>query len=176
VLELLFERLGAGPLRLDVEQARPEILHPGRSATLMLDGRRIGWLGELRPGVREGRDVVVVAELALDPVLETAQRVERFEPLARFPAVDRDLSVLADAGVAAGDLVERVRGAAGGLLRRVEVKDRYDRPPVPAGKVSLMLGLRYQLPERTLTSEEVQASVEAVIRELRAAGLEIRGE
>ena len=47
---------------------------------------------------------------------------------------------------------------------------------VPAGKVSLMLGLRYQRPERTLTSEEVQVSVEAVIRGLRAAGLEIRGE
>jgi phenylalanyl-tRNA synthetase beta subunit len=54
--------------------------------------------------------------------------------------------------------------------------DRYDRPPVPAGKVSLTVSLRYQDPERTLTGEEVQASVEGVIRQLRAAGLEIRGE
>ena len=58
----------------------------------------------------------------------------------------------------------------------MEVKDRYDRPPVPAGKVSLMLSLRFQDPSRTLTSDEVQASVEAVIRELRGAGLEIRGK
>ena len=89
--------------------------------------------------------------------------------------MERDLSILADAGVAAGEVVRKVQAAAGELLRRVEVKDRYDRPPVPAGKVSLMLSLRYQDPARTLTSDEVQASVEAVIRELRGAGLEIRG-
>jgi phenylalanyl-tRNA synthetase beta chain len=88
--------------------------------------------------------------------------------------VDRDLSVLADVAVAAGGIVEKVKGAAGELLRLVEVKDRYDRPPVPEGKVSLTLSLRYQHPSRTLTSDEVQASVEAVIRELRGAGLEIR--
>ena len=100
----------------------------------------------------------------------------RFEPLARYPSVERDLSVLADSGTPAGALVHKVQGAAGELLCRVEVKDRYDRPPVPEGKVSLMLSLRYQDPSRTLTSEEVQASVEAVIRELRSAGLDIRGE
>ena len=96
--------------------------------------------------------------------------------MARFPAIERDLSIVADAGGAASQLVEIVRKAGGDLLLRVEVKDRYDRPPVPPGKVSLMLGLRYQDPQRTLTNEEVQASVEAVIRELRGAGLEIRGE
>jgi phenylalanyl-tRNA synthetase beta chain len=176
VLELLFERLGSGGFRLDAEGARPEILHPGQSAAVVLDGEAIGWLGSLRPGVREEKEPVVVAELALDPVIESSGRAVRFEPLARFPSVERDLSVLAEAGAAAGNLVEMVQNAGGGLLRRVEVTNRYDRPPVPAGKVSLLLGLLYQHPERTLTSEEVQASVEAVIRELREAGLEIRGE
>jgi phenylalanyl-tRNA synthetase beta chain len=142
----------------------------------MLEGRAIGWLGALRPGVREGRDPVVVAEVVLDPLLARAGTVVRFESLARYPSVERDLSVLADSGTAAGDLVEKVQGAAGELLCRAEVKDRYDKPPVPEGKVSLMLSLSYQHRSRTLTSDEVQASVEAVIRELRNAGLEIRGE
>ena len=77
---------------------------------------------------------MVVAELALDPLLARASGVARFEPLARFPAVDRDLSVLADAGVAAGVSSRRCRRRAGELLRLAEVKDRYDRPPVPAGQ------------------------------------------
>ncbi len=175
-LELVFERLGLGPLVLDPEGPRPDILHPGQSAAVVLGPERIGWLGTLRPGVREGKDPVVVAEIALDPVLRRATTVARFETLARQPAVERDLSVLADVGMAAGEIVAKVEAAAGELLRQAEVKDRYDRPPVPAGKVSLMLSLRYQDPSRTLTSEEVQASVEAVIRELRGAGLEIRGE
>ena len=112
--------------------------------------------GALRPGVREGRDPVVVAEVVLDPLLARAGGVVRFDSLARFPSVDRDLSVLADAAVAAGGIVEKVQGAAGELLCLVEVKDRYDRPPVPEGKVSLMISLRYQHPSRTLTSDEVQ--------------------
>ena len=175
-LELVFERLGLGPLVLDPEGPRPDILHPGQSAAVVLGPERIGWLGTLRPGVREGKGPVVVAEIALDPVLRRATTVARFETLARQPAVERDLSVLADVGMAAGEIVKKVEAAAGELLRWAEVKDRYDRPPVPAGKVSLMLSLRYQDPSRTLTSEEVQASVEAVIRELRGAGLDIRGE
>jgi phenylalanyl-tRNA synthetase beta subunit len=54
--------------------------------------------------------------------------------------------------------------------------DRYAGNQVPSGKVSLTLGLRFQNDERTLTSEEVQADVDGIVRELRAAGLEIRGE
>lgn len=176
LLELLFERLGAGDLALGAAGPRPDILHPGQSAAVVREGEVLGWMGALRPGVREGRDPVVVAEIVLDPLLAGAGPVTRFEPLARFPAVDRDLSVLADFTEPAGGIVERARRVAGELLRFVEVKDRYDRPPVPEGKVSLMLSLRYQHPSRTLTSDEVQASVEAVIRELRGAGLEIRGK
>jgi len=58
----------------------------------------------------------------------------------------------------------------------VSLVDRYTGNQVPAGKVSLTVSLRFQDRERTLTSEEVQASVDAVVRELRVAGLEIRGE
>ena len=54
--------------------------------------------------------------------------------------------------------------------------DRYQGPPVPAGKVGLTLSLVYHDPSRTLTGEEVQSSVDAVVAGLRAGGAEIRGE
>jgi phenylalanyl-tRNA synthetase beta chain len=176
LLQSLLERLGAPPPTLDAAGPRPAFLHPGQSAAVGLEGRAIGWLGALGPGVREGREVVIVAEIALEPLLARRAAPSRFEPMPRFPAVGRDVSVLGARGIVAADLLARVRRAAGPLLRQVEVTDRYDRPPLPPGTLSLMLSLRYQHPERTLTGEEVQASVEAVIRELRAAGLEIRGE
>jgi phenylalanyl-tRNA synthetase beta chain len=62
------------------------------------------------------------------------------------------------------------------LLRDVTVVDRYAGDRIPPGKVSLTLTLRYQHPERTLTGEEVQASLERVTRALKARGAEIRGE
>ena len=92
------------------------------------------------------------------------------------PAVSRDLSVLCDAGVSAAEIAEGIRRAGGELLNSVTVVDRYEGDPVPRGRVSLTLRLRYQDPRRTLTGEEVQASVEAVIRDLRSRGAEIRGE
>jgi phenylalanyl-tRNA synthetase beta chain len=100
----------------------------------------------------------------------------RFQALPRFPGVSRDLSLLCPEGLAAVEIEARIRRAGGGLLREAQVVDRYQSPTFPPGYVSLTLSLRYQHPERTLTSEEVQASVENVIRELRSAGAEIRGE
>lgn len=69
-----------------------------------------------------------------------------------------------------------MRRAAGGLLRSVSVVDRYTGHPLPPGKLSLTVSLRFQDRERTLTGEEVQGAVDGIIRELRGAGLEIRGE
>ena len=78
--------------------------------------------------------------------------------------------------VAAGLMAALALRAGGPVLRSVTVADRYQGAPVPEGRVSLMLALRYQDPTRTLTGEEVERSVAAVAAALRAAGAEIRGE
>jgi phenylalanyl-tRNA synthetase beta chain len=133
----------------------------------------------LHPELRsrlELRDEAVVVEIAIEELLEKAQRIVRFQALDRFPVVERDLSILCDEGVSAAEVLARVRRGAGARLRSVRLVDRYAGNQVPSGKVSLTLGLRFQNDERTLTSEEVQADVDGIVRELRAAGLEIRGE
>jgi phenylalanyl-tRNA synthetase beta chain len=117
-----------------------------------------------------------VAELNLDLLSLQTAPAARFQPLPRFPGAERDLSILSSAEVEAETVVNVIRKAAGPALVEVTVTDRYDRPPVPAGKVSLLLSLRYEDRERTLTGDRVQASVDKVIRELRSAGFDIRGE
>jgi phenylalanyl-tRNA synthetase beta chain len=84
--------------------------------------------------------------------------------------------VVSDEGVPAAEIEARIRRAAGELLREVSVVDRYVGPRVTPGHKSLTFSLVYQDPGRTLTGEEVQASVDRVVAALRAAGLEIRGE
>jgi len=118
----------------------------------------------------------VVAEVSLEAALAEEMAPERFQALPRFPEVARDLSVVGDAPLAAAEIEARVASAAGELLRSVAVTDRFEGPPLPAGRVSLTLSLRFQHAARTLTGEEVQAAVEAVVRALRGAGFEIRGE
>lgn len=177
MVELLAARLGVS---LEIGAGRvPGWLHPGKSAAVSYAGQTIGFVGALHPEVLarlELREEAFVVELRLDAVLEARVADVRAQALPRHPAVSRDLSILVDRGVVAGELLGWARAAAGGLLRSAQVSDRYEGPPVPDGKVSLMLTLRYQEPERTLTSEEVQASVEGVARALRERGAEIRGE
>ena len=178
LLETLCLRLGLAPFRLDPAGA-PAFLHPGRSARVLRGEEAVGYLGVLHPDLArqwELKDETVVAELGLDGVLAETPPPARFRALARFPEVARDLSVVCDAGLPAAQIEARVKAAGGELLRAVAVTDRYEGPPVPAGRVSLTLALRYQHPGRTLTGEEVQASVDAVVQALLAAGFEIRGE
>jgi phenylalanyl-tRNA synthetase beta chain len=179
VVELLFERLGEPLPRLEREAPLPGFLHPGRAARLVADGRHLGYAGVLHPDVRdqmELKDEAVVLELELERLLESPPGIARFRVLDRYPAVERDLSILCDESMSAAETLARVRRAAGERLRSVSLVDRYTGNQVPAGKLSLTVSLRFQDRERTLTSDEVQAAMDDVIRELRAAGLEIRGE
>ncbi len=179
VLELLFDRIGEPAPELDRESAPPGFLHPGRAVSLRRAGAVVGYAGALHPDVRaawELKDEAVVVEVGLDGLLEAPPPVVRFTALDRFPAVQRDLSILCDEATAAAEIDARVRAAAGERLRSVSLLDRYTGNQVPPGRVSLTVSLRFQDPERTLTSDEVQDAVDGVVRELRAAGLEIRGE
>jgi phenylalanyl-tRNA synthetase beta chain len=179
LLQALLERLGLEPASLDAQAPRPEWLHPGRSAGVSWRGERLGFLGALHPARAqewELKDETLVMELALEPLLEARPAPLRVAALPRHPVVERDLSLLCDAARPAGRLLAAVREAGGESLRAVVVRDRYDRAPVPRGRVSLTLGLTFQEPERTLTGAEVQAAVERVVKALEASGAEIRGE
>ncbi len=179
IVELLFARLGEEAPPTDRENAPPSFLHPGRAVSLRRDDRVVGYAGAVHPDARaawELKDEAVVMEILLDEVVEAVPRVARFTALDRFPAVERDLSILCDEATPAAEIDARVRAAAGERLRSASLLDRYTGNQVPPGKVSLTVSLRFQDPERTLTSEEVQEAVDGVVRELRAAGFEIRGE
>lgn len=179
IVELLFARLGEAPPEFDRAAPPPAVLHPGRAARLVREGERVGWAGALHPDVRarfELKDEAIALELDLERLLEAKPRIERFLALDRYPAVERDLSVVCDEATPAAEIDARVRQAAGPLLRTLSLVDRYTGNQLPAGKVSLTLSLRFQDLERTLTSDEVQAAVASVVRELRAAGHEIRGD
>jgi phenylalanyl-tRNA synthetase beta chain len=177
-LEAIGARLGATGLAWSAAVARPE-LHPGKSVRLSAGGRDLGYLGVLHPERADAlgaRGEIVVAEIDLDALTQGAAAAVRAQPLDRFPAVTRDLSVFTDASVKSDALLAEVRAAAGPLLREAAIADRYEGPPVPAGRVSLTLALRFQAGERTLTGDEVERAMAEVIGRLRATGHEIRGE
>src|SRR5690606_14635459 len=108
------------------EPAEHPALHPGQCARILRDGELVGWLGALHPQIVDRLDLhgpVFVFELALEGMV--AGRLPRFSELSRFPEVRRDIAVLVDQSVAAGDLLEDIREQAGPVLKNLRLFDVY---------------------------------------------------
>lgn len=128
-------------------------------------GREIGFIGELHPSTvavfdLDGR----VVALDIDAEALIASRGERkAEELPRYPAVQRDLAVVVDLRVPAGELQRTVKEAAGATLEHVRAFDEYRGDQVGEGLKSIAFTLTFRSPERTLTDAEV----EGVMAEIR---------
>ncbi|MBP6797200.1 MAG: phenylalanine--tRNA ligase subunit beta [Luteimonas sp.] len=154
--------------RLDYRPPTAAHGHPGRSADVWRDDRRIGWIGELHPRLLRALDIdhaVVAFELDL-PALQ-ARAVPRAQPLSRFPSVRRDIAFVAPDTVSWAALESTIRQAAGALLADVRLFDRYAGKGVEPGFRSLATGLILQDNSRTLTDRDVEATVAGVVAALQ---------
>ncbi len=143
----------------------------GASAALLVDGAVVGHLGKITRTVLKAFDIeheVYLLELCLDPLLERTPAVARFEEITTYPPSLRDMALLVDKGVAAGDLVRLARETGGKILKEVSIFDIYTGDRIPSDKKSVALGLVFQSPERTLTDDETQKAVDKILRKLQA--------
>ena len=150
---------------------------PDSHGTLMASGRGVGEFGEVAASVRAafGIDVpVFAAALRLDDGLPVERRTPRYEPLARFPAVQRDMAfALGERAVSADAIADAVRAEAGPLLRGLAVFDVF---ALADGRRSIAFRLTFQADDRTLTDDEVNAIHARVAQRVCAAlGLTLRG-
>ena len=142
-------------------------LHPGQSAAIRRDGKTVGRIGALHPNLHKALDLngpVFLFEIELDAVIEG--RVARFAELSRFPESRRDLALLLSSETGFSRVRELVEQHAGEHLKQVTLFDVYQGQGNEPGRKSLALGLTWQHPSRTLTDEEINSAVEAVISAL----------
>ena len=163
------ETLGCcGELRFVTD--RHPALHPGRSARITdAAGRPLGWIGALHPGQAEALGIegeLLLCEIALAGF--AFERPARFASISRFPAVQRDLAVLVDESVAAGDLLATVRSVAGDVLADVRIFDVYQGEGVEAGFKSVAIHLTFQEISRTLTNDDSDRLVKEILAALIA--------
>ena len=154
---------------------------PGRAATLMLNKKPVGTLGELHPKVRRAHGLpdqrIAVAELNLDELIAAAPETFPLVPIPRFPAIMQDLAVVVDEGIANADIERAIRKAGAKRLANVELFDVYQGKQIPAGKKSLAYSLRYIHPDKTLTDKEVAKHHKKIAKSLRHRfKAQIRGE
>ena len=160
-LESAFQRLGLGveyqPDRRDAS------LHPGRTASLWVQGDRLGTFGQLHPQLRQERglpDEVYVFELDLDVMFDRLDQDEQITPVFQvyspYPASDRDIAFFASVKISVAELERTIKKAGGTLLESVTLFDEYLGENVPEGRRSLAFRLVYRTSDRTLKDEDVE--------------------
>jgi phenylalanyl-tRNA synthetase beta chain len=145
--------------------------HPGKAALMALGDEPIGVVGEIHPTVLASFDLsqpVTIAEVDFDRLIGQGVHPALYRQVPRFPSVTRDLSLIVDAAVGAGQILTFIRGFRPDLLRTVRLFDVYVGTPVPSGKKSLTFALTYRADDRTLTDDEVHVIQAQVVEELRA--------
>ena len=172
LVEWLAARLGVGRLDRLATEAWAGVEHPGRITALRASAAEvvIGRAGELDPRFVSSADVraprVSFAILELDAIADATPSSWRLSAIPRVPVVERDLAIVVAEDLPAGTVESAIREAAGPTLGALTVFDRYRGAPLGAGEVSLAYRLRLQA-DHTLTDDEVDAIVDAVVAILR---------
>lgn len=152
-------------------------LHPGRSAVIYAGETPIGYLGEVHPTVQKNYDIgtrTYVAKLLIDEMQPLAQTEITYQPLPKFPAITRDLSLVCADEVPVGDLQAAMKNAVGNILEQITLFDVYKGEQIAAGMKSVSFSIRMRSHEGTLTDEQADAAMKRVLKSLKEHGATLR--
>ncbi|MBB5022039.1 phenylalanine--tRNA ligase subunit beta [Desulfurispira natronophila] len=161
-LEYLLRQLG---LSMVTRRSSLPWLHPGIGADIVLNGKSVGYIGEVHPTVQESFDIpvrIMAFELELEPLLAAGfQRAYGFSEISRFPSTWRDLAFVVDADVTHQAIVDAIEGVSIAHLEGVRLFDSYT---LESGQKSLAYRLVFRDHTRTLTDEIVQGHIDAILK------------
>lgn len=152
-------------------------LHPGRSAVIYAAETPIGYLGEVHPTVQKNYEIgtrTYVAKLLIDEMQPLAQTEITYQPLPKFPAITRDLSLVCADEVPVGDLQTAMKNAVGNILEQITLFDVYKGEQIAAGMKSVSFSIRMRSHEGTLTDEQADAAMKRVLKALKEHGATLR--
>lgn len=177
VVEEFFDRAGLhGKETYDPNAGKP-FLHPGRQANIIYDGKVVGYLGEVHPTVAENyaiKDRVYVAVIDMPQIVELASFDRKYEGIAKFPAVTRDISMVMSKNILVGD-IEKVFDTKGGqYLESYELFDIYEGAQIKAGFKSVAYSLTFRAKDKTLEENDYAPAMNKILKALEEMGIELR--
>ena len=170
-LETIFKALNVQPRTYTACTDNPSY-HPGRCAALAVGGQVIGTLGQIHPLVAGNYDIdseVYCAEVNFTKLLALLAPEGHYQPLPKFPAVERDIAVVCDSGLTVAEVEACIEAAGGQLLRSVKLFDVYRGKGIPEGKKSLAFNLVLRADDRTLTDADSESVMTAILEKLESA-------
>lgn len=176
-LEVIFDKLG---IRIPISyqpKDRP-YLHPGRQADLVLmSGETIGYLGEIHPEVADNYNIGLKTYVAILDVAVLADKADfdvKYQGVAKFPAVTRDISLVMKKTVLAGQVEEIIRKSGGKLLEDYHLFDIYEGDNVGEDEKSLAYSIRFRAKDRTLEDKDITGVMDKILSKLETLGVSLR--
>ena len=176
ILEDICEEFNMGTLRCE-PLTTGNMYHPGKAATVFAGDNELGTMGELLPKIASNfniKEKVTLAQISVEKLFEAKGETKRFRPLPKFPALTRDLALVADLATPSAVLEKEIRSACGDILESLKVFDVYTGEKVQPGKKSIAYSLTLRHADRTLKDEEADAAIQNALKRLESVGAFIR--
>lgn len=177
VVEEFFDKIGMDQKREYDPNAGKPFLHPGRQAYIVYDGEVVGYLGEVHPQVADNYEIgekTYVAVLDMPVITEKATFDRKFEGIARFPAVTRDISMVVPREILAGQIEAMISQRGGKILESYSLFDIYEGSQIKDGFKSMAYSIVFRAKDKTLEETEITAAMKKILNGLESMGIELR--
>lgn len=177
VVEEFLEKIGMSARPEYDPEAGKTFLHPGRQAEILYKDTVIGYLGEVHPDVADtyglGERTYIVV-LDLPEILPFASFDRKYEGIAKFPAVTRDISMVMPKTVLVGEVEKIIEKRGGKLLEKYNLFDIYEGAQIKEGFKSVAYTISFRAKDRTLEDKDIQPIMEKILGDLSGMGIELR--
>ena len=154
---------------VNYEVSDKKFMHPTRSASIIINGKEIGVLGQLHPSLASSLGIdkaLYVAELCFDDLACEFNDKVVYAQISKFPNIERDLALILDENVKYSDVVNVIKANGGEFLREVSLFDIYQGDQIAKGKKSMAFNLNFVSNERTLSVEEIDQTIKNILDDL----------
>lgn len=177
VVEEFLEKIGMSARPEYNPEAGKTFLHPGRQAEILYKDTVIGYLGEVHPDVADTYGLgerTYIAVLDLPEILPFASFDRKYEGIAKFPAVTRDISMVMPKTVLVGEVEKIIEKRGGKLLEKYNLFDIYEGAQIKEGFKSVAYTISFRAKDRTLEDKDIQPIMEKILEDLSGMGIELR--
>ena len=177
VVEAFLESIGMTEKMICDPNAGKPFLHPGRQALVTYKDSVIGYLGEIHPEVTDNYDIdtkVYVAVLDMPEILPFASFDRKYQGIAKYPAVSRDISMVVPKSILAGDIEKVIAQRGGKILEDYQLFDIYEGTQIKAGYKSMAYSITFRAKDRTLEESDISGAMKKILNGLEGLGIELR--
>lgn len=177
VVEEFFDSIGMRKKAVYDPDAGRNYLHPGRQANIIYEGALVGFLGEVHPEVCDNYDMktrAYVAVLDMPAILPFATFDRKYEGIAKYPAVLRDISMVVPKEIRAGQIEAVIAQRGGKILEDYQLFDIYEGDQIKEGYKSIAYSITFRAKDRTLEEADVTAAMKKILNGLESMGIELR--